>query len=259
MPAGAAVVGFRFRTEPVAQALNATVCVSLQPPACEASATLRILPPRLVSFTFAATAVASGNPFQAEVNLDGPAPPGGFVVDLAQSPAPGPVPTGLCPRASVPVAAPDSVLIAQGQRARAFAVPTYFFDHDVDGPLQVLLVARAAGIEKSQTLTVERLRFASASISPASGVKPLNAMATFSLNGPAPVSFQVGATRQPSAPSGATVTGGTTVSAGQQSGSFPVVVDIGGVKGTIPPIEAYIVGQCSRDRLLGVVQLFAPP
>ena len=261
--AGATVAPFRFRTVPVAQSQAATVCLSARPPVCDASATLTVNPPALTSLNFTSATVTSGTPFQGQVTLSGPAPAGGVTVNLAQSP-PRPNQTGssLCPSAAVLASAPVSVVVAAGQSGKAFTIPTWFpTPGSGQDQQQILVAASAGGVERSQTLTVQDLRVASASVTPSSGVTPLAATVSWSFNGPAHTSLHVGAFVPPSAPSGVTVTGGEiTVAPGTQSGSLPITISQSGPKsGPLAPFELNVGAQCAGQRTAGVIQLFAPP
>lgn len=226
LPAGATSAGFSIAALPVLQNSKIDICASSHPPVCDATAKLIVLAPRLQTLRFDATTVTNGTAFQGEVLLDGPAPAGGFEVDLVQSPGTSGSPTtGPCSELPGGALAPDSVLIPAGLGNKKFTVPTYFFPHSVQvNQLNVVVAARAAGIEKLQTLTVQKLRFTSFTIQPAAGARPLNVTVSFSLNGPSPESQTVRADSSGRNPPDVAQ---TTLAAGQQSGSFPMALTNG--------------------------------
>ncbi len=254
--AGLTSAPFKIFTAAVGQKHTASICVSSQPPACDATATLEVVPPVVESLRFVSTTVTTGSPFQGEVVLTGPAPGGGIEVDLAQSPAaiaPHHGPDG-CLRASVAADAPNSVWVLSGQRSRTFTIPTY---HPLSGTWdeeQILVAARTGTVEKTQVITVEELKISSLTLQPNQGVRPFTATLSFNLNGSAPASQPIHAaiSDHPNDP----MLGQGSVAAGQSGGSFPVTF---GTNGKATGALEVVVRTTCVDAETVDVQVYAPP
>jgi len=207
VPAGATSANFTISTRAVSSATSVTITASAG--GVSRSATLTVNPSpsvTLQSLTISPTSVVGGNSATGTVTLSGPAPSGGFVVNLSSS--------------NTNVATvPSTVTVPAGATSANFTIST----RAVSSATSVTITASAGGVSRSATLTVNpspSVTLQSLTISPTSVVGGNSATGTVTLSGPAPAGGVVVQLRSSS--SRASVPSTVTVPAGATSARFTI-------------------------------------
>ncbi len=164
--------------------------------------------PSLSSLTLNPTSVVGGNSSTGTVTLTAAAPSGGFTVQLSSS------------NPSV-ASVPSSVTVPAGQTSASFTVAT----QQVSSTTQVTITARAGGVSRQATLTVNppsgSVTLQSLTIRPTSVWGGDSATGTVTLSAPAPAGGVVVQLRSSNS-GAASVPSSITIPAGQRSARFAI-------------------------------------
>jgi hypothetical protein len=160
-------VNFTATTVPVAQARTATITATAN--GVNTTGSLTVNPPELSSVSFTPVAVVGGAGRTAQVSLNGPAPPGGFPIQLSSS----------TPAAA---AVPASVTVPAGATTKTFEATTIA----VHSPVIVQITATAGSGAKAGSLTILPSVPSSLTLTPNSIPRGQSSTARVTLNGRAP-------------------------------------------------------------------------
>jgi len=202
VPAGATTHSFKVNTNPVAQ--SAAVTITATAGGVSRTGLLTVMPAIPVQVDLEPPFLVGGQNSTGEVDLNGPAPSGGLVVQLSSN-------------APAAAAVPASVTVAAGARKKTFAATT----SPVAQSTTVTITASAGGVAETRNLTVHPPKPSSVTFAPNPVTGGSSSTGQVSLNGPAP-SGGLAVNLSSAAPAVAAVPASVTVAAGATTKSFAV-------------------------------------
>jgi uncharacterized repeat protein (TIGR03803 family) len=200
VPAGATSATFTIKTVPVVT--NVTATISATDGQVTKTATLTVEVPVLSSVVLNPSTVIGGTSTNCTVTISGPAPTGGFTLDLSSG----------SPSAGVP----NSITIPAGKTSATFPVTT----QPVATNTAVAITIKAGSVSKTATLTIDAPVLTIFTLSPTSVKGGNSSTGTLTLNGPAPAAGV--AVKISSSSKDATVPASVNVASGNTTATFTV-------------------------------------